>query len=617
MRKFITLFLLLALTTQLHSAPIHIKNKTDYKILDRFFKAMVEQSEYGYVLEGVKPISIEVIHSMDDLLVPQTLRYTTGILAREAISLWQHIQVEESDIILKATPIDSSPFAVKPIELLFVHVPLLKQEIETNINLFRYVLGPHIPDAAYVVDYILKTPKPLSELLKEDNVLMGIVLGFGAYNSLMQSRAEGIQSARKDVLPFMPHSTLMKSTGPCQHSDLLLRTHFLSTSGDFQTHATEQHLLQPSIGFNNCEEELKFIKNCQEETLETLLKEKPRFVFGAYKQPENLKLEKRLADAQKQVKTLLVRQDFLETVLQKITGESPIIDYSSIASKNISLDLEESKEEIFAQILWDYCSQIGKEYTAAFLESFYQGDSLTIALPKLRIMPGTLKGLRQAKINLQLAEAKLQKWKTNRNLKEIIPDHLYFEELKPGDGTPLGTADSLLLSYIIEDGEENVLTAAHKTWLSLSTVIPGFAHGIKDMKVGETRVIYVHPALAYGALTTLPLCTPLVIKAILHQVNTSSLQHLPSAEPIDLSWINDPEFFQEVSVASSQLASVFGNRWGCWLSKSTDLDFSKLCDCLKHLAKTDAQPNPTKIAKKELVCNRVLWNLLVDKDDKP
>lgn len=48
----------------------------------------------------------------------------------------------------------------------------------------------------------------------------------------------------------------------------------------------------------------------------------------------------------------------------------------------------------------------------------------------------------------------------------------------------------------IADPDENILFAHFDIWIDLSQTIAGFAYGIKGMKVGEDRQIFIHPCLS-------------------------------------------------------------------------------------------------------------------------
>lgn len=58
------IFLILFLNSHLQAAPcsFEIKKTRDYELLEKFFRISCTEEEYGYVLEGIKPISIRNVY---------------------------------------------------------------------------------------------------------------------------------------------------------------------------------------------------------------------------------------------------------------------------------------------------------------------------------------------------------------------------------------------------------------------------------------------------------------------------------------------------------------------------------------------------------------------------
>jgi len=64
-------------------------------------------------------------------------------------------------------------------------------------------------------------------------------------------------------------------------------------------------------------------------------------------------------------------------------------------------------------------------------------------------------------------------------------------------------------------------------WIDLAETIPGFSLGLKGMKIGEIREIYIHPSLAYGIYTTFE--KGVYLKALVRLV---SIDHETVIKPI-------------------------------------------------------------------------------------
>lgn len=55
-----------------------------------------------------------------------------------------------------------------------------------------------------------------------------------------------------------------------------------------------------------------------------------------------------------------------------------------------------------------------------------------------------------------------------------------------------------------------------------------------------------------------------------------------------------------------------GNLWGAWLNKSSDLNFSKLCQCMRGLAENQEIKKPCN--ENCRLCNRIFWNLIASNE---
>jgi hypothetical protein len=611
------LILFQLLIVRIFADPIRINSDNDYQVLNQFFRVMFAQSEYGYVLDGSKPASQMNISSLGNLIAPQSSNFQTEVLAREAIPVWKKLLPVQKNFVLKISEINDESFLTSSYELVFINVQKLKETIQSNIDLFRYVLGPTI-NAEQLTEYIIRSQEPLDVILRDDKVLTGIVLGYGSYNSLMHSRAEEIQNAQvvNDIPPFHPHSNLMNQKGVAQWNDMQIKTLFLAHAGfaEGSSKITEKKILTPGLGFTKTEDELSHILTFHENIADTLASEKPRFIFGAYKNNENQQLMKSLSNSQKKIQSSLARQDFLESILEKITGEMPIIRETAKVAKNNHMPLNANAEIEVVHALWQMVSHLDPETVPEFIDAFCLGDRSEIKREPASVTPGSIGGLKRALSNLQFVETWFSTIPQEKSLKEILPGYLYFEQTKVGEGKILDSHDRLLVSYVIEDGYGNVLSANHRYWIKLSDTIPGFAQGVQGMQEGESRTLYIHPALAYGAFTTLPPCLLLCVKVTVHEIPEQP-KALPYALiPIDLSWIKESNFYQKVEQGNYQIAKTLGSRWGSWIKQSIDLDFSNVCTHLKRICNENGPSYSTlKVIKDNRgCCNRVFWNLIID-----
>lgn len=115
---------------------------------------------------------------------------------------------------------------------------------------------------------------------------------------------------------------------------------------------------------------------------------------------------------------------------------------------------------------------------------------------------------KKAKENLSLAERFLRENKKNTDVVEVQANKLQYRIIKEGVGKVLTGKPSALLHYkgSFIDGQVFSSSDTNKEpiLLPLGQTIPGFALGMQGMKEGETRILYIHPDLAYGTAGQLP-----------------------------------------------------------------------------------------------------------------
>ena len=272
-----------------NAEPICIDCAEDYTILDRFFRMTFSDEEYGYVLEGSKPISLRNFIALDCFPTSKDFKqeekeFNITLLVRQAIPIWNKLCSHQNHFVLKAVALNdqASPF-LSTLELSFINIPKLREVIDKNIDLFHYVLGSSMT-VQDIVDNIVHSDQPLINNLKHDLSLLGIVLGFGSHNSVVGGRLETILalSISKDHPPFLPQSYLMQCKG--EHSlDFLTPErygmYYLELAGgDDANFRVDLPRLQKHSSYANLEEEVQSIDKLQE-PLPPSLWTHPRFVF--------------------------------------------------------------------------------------------------------------------------------------------------------------------------------------------------------------------------------------------------------------------------------------------------------------------------------------------------
>lgn len=115
---------------------------------------------------------------------------------------------------------------------------------------------------------------------------------------------------------------------------------------------------------------------------------------------------------------------------------------------------------------------------------------------------------RKAKENLSQAEKFLGENKKNADVVEVQQDKLQYRIVNEGTGKVLTGKPSALLHYTGSFINGQVFSSSDPNkepiLLPLGQTIPGFALGMQGMREGETRILYIHPELAYGTAGQLP-----------------------------------------------------------------------------------------------------------------
>ena len=164
--------------------------------------------------------------------------------------------------------------------------------------------------------------------------------------------------------------------------------------------------------------------------------------------------------------------------------------------------------EDLAQVLWN----VMKTY-----EGDYSFEELSVNLWKLNTGRKKSKPLNecyaslmealekkadeQGVFNLKTADSYLQKIKTINGVHELVKDKLYYKVINSGTGEVIKdlNSSSPLISFKEKSLNEEILSEnISGIRLPLSEMIVGLRDGLKGIRVGEKREIFIHPDLAYG-----------------------------------------------------------------------------------------------------------------------
>jgi peptidylprolyl isomerase len=133
----------------------------------------------------------------------------------------------------------------------------------------------------------------------------------------------------------------------------------------------------------------------------------------------------------------------------------------------------------------------------------------------------------------KLAESNrfLKEIAAKEDVKELVKDKLYYKIEKIGSGPEIGENPTVLYKAktLVDGKEEEFHHVLVPKSISLQSTIEGFSLGVRGMREGETRILYIHPDLAYGSASAKMTPNSLVI----FEVETRSMDSLvaPAASP--------------------------------------------------------------------------------------
>ncbi len=580
----------------------------EYLILDGFFRTSIEKSEAGYVLYGEKPVCHQGYHFVDNFHI-ECPNHQCSVFLREGARVLNRLKLaSEGDIILHCYK--SASESRNWIDVLFINKPLLLKTIQENLPLFQYVLGPKVtPQSLYNA---LTQPKgDFSKTLKDDKVLIGILLGFGTQNALYCSRSEIINNSifSPEQVPLKGRALRDTRINPYMKNMLL----FSESSRE------EIPDLAPSFGYRSLDEEAADLKSQIILSSKKLDRSSPRFVFGRLK--ENAATDQFIAALENTqdriVSKFLSSKTFLKNVMDIIypheTITMPNTDQVPAAlsftpSERTQLPL------LVAASIWENLKNETKNYRQAFIEGMKDLTSNPLSHCNARDLIHHEKVRAFSKIVNHLNEAEhfFERLSHDSSVSCLYPAKLYCQTIRQGSGSMLKHQTKVKLHYTINTpkGETLVDTrvGGNPAFLNLFETIPGLSHGIKGMKKGEVREIFIHPSLAYGIYTTLE-------KGIYLKANVELIDYeeaSPNEQFPELQFLELLSSSQREEAKNSEKSErVVGFRMGqhAWqhYKKSSYYTLNEVLDCIDQ-CEQGIHYDLTDQNEQDLL-NRLHWNL--------
>lgn len=465
------------------------------KILEKFFRTMVEDSEAGYVFYGHKPVCIHGFNARDYFL-GENESHATSTYLREGAKHWKQITkgLAPQEIILHIYEVEDS-LAKNCIHILFINRSLFHKTVQENLSLFQYVLGPDITSEK-LLNRLIDPKEKFHTVLRNDKVLIGILLGFGTQNSLLVSRIENLEDAlfSHEQIPFKSLISRLNNVRPEFLNLLLMRESDPNSSS-----------IAPSFGFSSLKDEMLALNGSVEISSQQLSREKPLFIFGRLKNSSR-ELVEGLEQVQKKIQVLLTSLDFLKKVINIIFPNEPIF---ITAEKELFFQVSDHKNfsSLLAANIWEMIDEENEEFQKAFIEGMKDAE-ISEKEPVADLTNYyRLDAIRKIKQNLSQTEQFFESLDQDQNYTCLVPSMLYYKTLEEGSGRIFSDEVEAELHFVLRTPSGGILA---DTWTSgvprkvnVKELIPGLIKGLQGMRVGEIREIIIHPNLAYGIYTTL------------------------------------------------------------------------------------------------------------------
>ncbi len=497
--RYFTILICLCLGTSCLALDLSEQNKI---VLKEFLRTLLENSEAGYVLYGKKPVCINGFNLKDRFRL-ETEAHKISVYLREGARIWKKFNLGKDGSNIIVHVYDNGDSLVKN----WVHVLVINRElcintVNSNLPLFQYVLGPDMT-APGLLEQLIDPKQTFHGVLKNDKVLIGILLGFGTQNALYVSRLEDLEDSclEVDIPPYKSRVSENVQKNPYLKDIVLL--------SEYSKEDTKN--LKPSFGYATIPQEIAQLHEKIEVSSQKLAQRSPHYIFGRLKDDrETEKLILELEETQNQIAEKLRCPNFLFETLTEILPKE-IFSTENEAPLQRSLfcfrkDVNDQLKNIVALSIFENLENENDDYIEAFFRGMKDANQLK---PCGKNRPRTIdyqinKILIKAKENVTRCNEKFSQIHQDKKYFCLVPFKLYYRTLQQGSGEKLLEQTNVELHYSIMAndqllGDTNGLSKE----IDLSQTIPGFAHGVKGMCVGEVREIIIHPSLGYRLYTTL------------------------------------------------------------------------------------------------------------------
>jgi len=263
-------------------------DKTDLVDIEVLFRKLVFEDDFGYTLFGEKPISLAGYFTeqpVGNILLGHSGRFPVGSLWK-TWSKYQQSFVGQNFLLLNEP--DSSCEEIRVIT--FINKKYFVAKVNEHLDLFREELGDDVTSEG-LLERISAGKETFFEILHDNEVLYGILLGYGKDNALA----------------FERRYELMKALLP----------HCLSGSHDYTLHIPKK-----LANFSSLQDELSYWEASIDGFAwpsKWALVRPPGFV-ALKDTAETLELQKKYRETQRNLTALYSEGDFLNTTLRQLSS---------------------------------------------------------------------------------------------------------------------------------------------------------------------------------------------------------------------------------------------------------------------------------------------------------
>lgn len=476
------------------SSPYLLSNKA---ILHNFFQKLFTESAAGYVLYGSKPLYLNNIQNEINLCIGS--EWHKSVTEEELFfDVWKdcHLGSMSKDYFVKIAIPSTDPSALEN-EFLLINRQAFLDVVDKNILLFQHELGFRVTAEA-LLGRLLDEKENITSLFKGKIALLGIILGYGALNSICYERGMRI------VKPALLEARLPPpyNEKPAQNeNDVIAKCAPLKRASSF--------------GFHSMADEVAYLSKSVDHPTGNFAGTSTKIPFSHLNgTEETVNLLNLYQKAQSRIDNLLQTEEFLDDVLKKFDAH---LDLFSENHQDSFCDAnKDTIQHLVAQSIYEHFLVMSVDGEKVCLNDFIEGMRIADALSnssKTLYDEGSLDFLDshylqlherpQTKNNLTSTRLFFEKISFDQNAICIEADKLYYKIIKKGSAELLiDTPNKITIHYLISDQDGTLLGGSYGLakahTFETQNLIQGVAYGIHGMRVGEIRDIFIHPDFAYG-----------------------------------------------------------------------------------------------------------------------